>query len=80
MATIRELLQYETECRKAQKWCIFTGPVTNDKGVEVQVQLKSFGMYNQLFKIGENQTNHASGHSIDKVKTMHNFLAEKINA
>ncbi len=77
--TIDELLKEEKEHRKADKWLMFSGLVTADNGLVVLVHLKSSGFYNQILRFEENPINYCSGHTISKVKEMHNFLREKIN-
>ena len=75
---LADFLTLEREHRQAKKWFIFAGPVRNDKGAVVNVQIKSFGFYNQILHI-DDSVNLASGHSIDKVGKMHAFLSEEIN-
>ena len=77
--TIDDLLKLEKEHRKAQKWLMFSGIVKKDNGETVKVQLKSFGDYNQIFRIGDDGINYCSGHSISKVKPMQEFIRNQIN-
>ena len=77
--TLSELLTLEKQSRKSNKWLIVNENVTNDKGENVHVQLKSFGFYNQIFQIDHNPVNYCSGHTIDKVGKMHMFIKAKIN-
>jgi hypothetical protein len=76
--TIADLLKMEQEHRKAQKWLMFSGNVVNDHGVTVPVQIKSFGFYNQIFRIGDG-IDYASSHSINKVGEMKKHITDTIN-
>jgi hypothetical protein len=77
--TIDELLKEEKEYRKANKWLTKSQLVKADNGLLVLVHLKSYGFYNQILRFEENPINYCSGHTISKVKEMHNHLREHIN-
>lgn len=77
--SIDDLLQLEKEYRKKGKWLFFSEIITNDHGINVPVQLKSFGFYNQIFKINNLPTDYASSHTINKVKIMHEHIRKTIN-
>lgn len=77
--TIADLLKLEQEHRKAQKWLMFSGDVTNDHGVTVHVQLKSYGFYNQIFRLNNDGIDYASSHSINKVGEMKKHITDTIN-
>lgn len=76
--TLTELLAEEKKHRLAGKWLMYSGPVVNDSGREVHVGIKSYGMYNQIFRIGG--IDYASGHTINKVGAMHEHIRSTINA
>lgn len=83
--SIKELLKLEQEHRKFSKWWWFTGLVMNDHDKPVMVNIKSYGLYNQIFKVtdpddpDDNALNQASGHTIVKVTDMQNYLRNRIN-
>lgn len=76
---IVDLLRLEQEHRKAGKWLIFSGEIVNDHGVTVKVQLKSYGFYNQIFRLNDDPVNYCSGHTISKVADMKKFITDTIN-
>jgi hypothetical protein len=77
--SIKDFLKQEQDHRLSQKWWIFDGEVIADNGNPIKVRIKSFGFYNQILKFGDSEINHCSGHTIDKVKKLHNYLSQKIN-
>lgn len=77
--TIKDLLEQEKTCRKSNKWLVFSGPIINDNGIETQVQIKSFGFYNQILRLNGSQVNHCAGHTIDRVGAMHKYITDTIN-
>ena len=76
---ISDLLQIEQIKRKEKQWFPYSGPVLNDNGVTVKVQIKSFGFYNQVFRIGDDPVNRCSGHAINKATLMKKFITDTIN-
>lgn len=79
MVTIDDVLALEKKHRNQDKWFIFNDVVRNDNGFELAVQIKSFGFYNQILRVNGSDINYASGHTINKVKPMHEHLRKAIN-
>ena len=79
VVTIDALLKQEREHRKNNRWWVFSGSVINDSGRSQHVQIKTYGFYNQILKVGNDDINHASGHTINKVRDMQRYLREAIN-
>lgn len=76
---IADLLKMEQEHRKAGKWLMFSGDVVNDHGVTIKVQLKSYGFYNQIFRLNDDGIDYASSHAISKVGDMKKHITDTIN-
>lgn len=78
--SIKELLRQEQQQRKAQKWLQFAGIVKDDRGMPVFVRIKSYGLYLQIFKLGDSEVDHAAGHTLHKVSDLQKYVRDKINS
>jgi|ETNvirnome_2_300_1030623.scaffolds.fasta_scaffold52737_1 hypothetical protein len=77
--SLKDLLSMERSHRTGGKWLSWTGNVTNDHGVVVTVAIKSYGFYNQVLRLNDDQVNYCSGHTKEKVGLMHAHLKDTIN-
>lgn len=77
--TIAEFLDLERTCRKSGRWFSGSFQVTNDHNIVVSVQVKSYNTFNQILRINDDSLNHASGHTIDKIKPLQDHYRNVIN-
>lgn len=77
--SIPDLLKAEQATRKAGLWFDFIGHVTADNGKIVLVRIKAHRLYQQIFRVERNPVDFASGHSIHKVRDMHDHIRNTIN-